>query len=455
MQRASLFLLLLLPLWAFGQVLQATPGFKADILVVVAHPDDDTLLASYLARAIFDQNKKVAVVYCTPGDSGGNAAGRERARALGEIRTIEARRALATLGITNVWFFDGRDTASQDVLVSLGSWPHGTVLEQAVRIMRLTRPEVVLTWLPSSVAGENHGDHQAASIIATEAFDLSGSPVAFPSQLARPVRTYENALEGLTPWQPKKLYFFTDAFDDSFLKGKGPAYSIKEISPVRKVSYAQLAVQEFGPYYTQSPDPKMNEQIEKGEGVAEIVKKATEGEGAYFTDPLRLMLGKSHVKSSLTGDIFEGIAEGAVPYSPPPPIRQSKAPEVQLGGVWGFYREFWKAHDLTILADRPAQIAVRPGDVLDIPLDLTNSSSEAKEFSVSLDLPAGWTLVSQQKTWVVSPQSSVPAVLQVRAPEQLSKTFQEIRVNTQSSGMAVSAIKLNVQVSTQVAAQLH
>ena len=36
--------------------------YKADILLVVAHPDDDTLVTSYLARAIFDQHKRVAVV---------------------------------------------------------------------------------------------------------------------------------------------------------------------------------------------------------------------------------------------------------------------------------------------------------------------------------------------------------------------------------------------------------
>jgi len=45
----------------------------------------------------------------------------------------------------------------------------GKVLEQAVRIVRLTRPEVVLTWLPCYVAGENHDDHQAAGVIATAA----------------------------------------------------------------------------------------------------------------------------------------------------------------------------------------------------------------------------------------------------------------------------------------------
>jgi LmbE family N-acetylglucosaminyl deacetylase len=448
---ASVVFALLVSL-CFGQTTQPTPRFKTDILLLVAHPDDDTAVSSYLARAIFDQNQRVAVVYCTRGDAGGNAAGREHAKALGAIREMEGRRALATLGITNVWFLDGRDTPSQNVLASLGNWPHGRVLEQAVRIMRLTRPEVVLTWLPSSVVGENHGDHQAAAVIATEAFDLAGSPVAFPAQIAAPLRTNETALEGLSPWQPKKLYYFSDAFDDAFLTGKGPAYSIKEISPFRKVSYAQVAVEEFGPYYSQSPDPKMNQEIETGEGLAEIVSKATK---EYFSDPLRLMLGKSLVKASVTGDLFEGINPSSLVYTPPRPPGGSKTPAVQLGGTWGFYREFWAAHELSALGDRPAEIAVRPEDVLTIPLELSNSSSEPKDFNVSLNLPPGWTIGSKQMAWMVPPQTSYPVAVQVKAPALENKSFQEIQVVVQGSGIEASPVTLRVQVRSNVFSQLH
>ena len=39
---------------------------------------------------------------------------------------------------------------------------HGEALDEVVRLVRLTRPEVILTWMPAYVAGENHGDHQAS-----------------------------------------------------------------------------------------------------------------------------------------------------------------------------------------------------------------------------------------------------------------------------------------------------
>jgi len=44
--------------------------------------------------------------------------------------------------------------------------------------VRLTRPAVIVSWLPAYSVGENHGDHQAASVLATvrrDALDLKAS----------------------------------------------------------------------------------------------------------------------------------------------------------------------------------------------------------------------------------------------------------------------------------------
>ncbi len=210
--------------------------FKADILVIVAHPDDETEVTGYLARAIFDQHKRVAIIFGTRGNSGGNAAGAEQAAALGAEREIEGRQAAAQFGISNVWFLNGPDTPGQDVLRSLETWNHGASLDQVIRLVRLTRPEVIITWLPVYVAGENHGDHQAAGVLATEAFDLAGDPTAFPEQVAAPrdANGISNLTEGLHPWQPKKLYYCSDATNTDFLLGQGPKYSTEDVSPSKK-----------------------------------------------------------------------------------------------------------------------------------------------------------------------------------------------------------------------------
>jgi hypothetical protein len=44
------------------------PRYKADILLVLAHPDDEVMATAYLAREIYDNHKRVAVVYQTSGE---------------------------------------------------------------------------------------------------------------------------------------------------------------------------------------------------------------------------------------------------------------------------------------------------------------------------------------------------------------------------------------------------
>src|SRR5258705_6249032 len=188
MRLVAVFMVVLSALRIGAQEAKPLPApderFKADILLVVAHPDDEDVVTPYLARAIYDEHKRVAMVYTTRGGSGGNDYAREHGPALADIREQEARQACAKLAITNVWFLDGKDTASQNVLNSLANWGHGANLEALVRIVRLTRPEVIILWLPGIFIGENHGDHQASGVLAMEAFDLAGDPVAFPAQVA-------------------------------------------------------------------------------------------------------------------------------------------------------------------------------------------------------------------------------------------------------------------------------
>jgi LmbE family N-acetylglucosaminyl deacetylase len=427
---------------------------KADILLVVAHPDDDTLVTSYLARAIFDRHKRIAVVYCTRGDSGGNAEAREHTRALGLVREIEGRRAMSFLGITNVWFLDGRDTASQDVRLSLGTWPTGAVLEQMVRIFRLTRPEAVITWLPSSVAGENHGDHQASGVIATQAFDIAGDPAIFPAQLAAPMRQFENAFDGLSPWQAKKLYYFTDAFDTTFMQGRGPEYSGKEVSASRKVSYLQLAIQSAGAYYTQSPDPKINRQIEAGQNLDAIVGQL-QASGA-FPDPVRLLLAKSHVKSAAIADVFDGVQPGEIGFRPSKghAAENSSGLQIELAGPWGFYRDFWRDHDLQSLEFRRPEMAVQPNDTLTIPLLVRNNSTETKQMTASVVLPPGWKQKGPNPEVAVPPGGQATISLPVIAADQETKTFAEIKIDAQSGEKSVFHESMYVEVSPYVASQL-
>src|SRR6266478_3555421 len=420
--------------------------YKVDVLLVVAHPDDEGAATPYLARAL-DEHKRVAVVIGTRGSSGKNEAGAEQAAALGAIREIEARNALATLGITNVWFLSGKDTASQNVLQSLANWEHGAALEQLVRLVRLTRPEVVLTFLPGTFIGEDHGDHQAAGVLATEAFDLAGDPSIFPEQVAAPMRRLEPFLENLRPWQSKKIYYFPDASNDEMFRGKGPEYSVKDISKSAKHAYWRVALESFRMHQTQAKG--YLDSLSKLSD-AELEKKAiSDGWG----DAQRFVLGKSLVGGSVTGDIFENVKPGAIAFVRPSAPAAPEPPEVAvaLAGPWSFYDEFRRAHGLTLWHPEPPEIALQGGTPLVIPLWLRNETAAAREIMLTADLPAGWKLSGGAGKFVVAAQQVAAMRVEIDLPAlnegaQGKQELREVTVRGESNGQNVGVVKLRVEL---------
>ncbi len=431
-----------------ARILQADERYKVDILLVVAHPDDEGAATPYLARAL-DEGKRVAVVYGTRGSSGANEAGAEQATALGEIREIEARRADAVLGMDKIWFLGGKDTASQDVLQSLANWDHGMALENLVRLVRLTRPEVMLAFLPGTFIGEDHGDHQASGVLATEAFDLAGDPTVFPEQVAAPLRRLEPYLENLRPWQTKKIYYFPDADKEDIFRDKGPKYSVKEISKSAKQAYWRVALESFRRHETQAKGfidslAKMDE--------AQIEKMVTSD--SFWSTGISFVLGKSLVGGNVTGDIFEGITPGAIPFSRPQISPEPSRPEisVELAGPWSYYAEFRRAHGLSHLPHpEPPEIALQAGTDFVIPLWLRNQSSSEQEIDLTVNMPSGWILESGGGKFTVAAGQTAATRIEVKLPLLVesagSKTEpQEISMHAVSNGKAIGDVRLRVEL---------
>ena len=427
---------------------QADERYKADILVVVAHPDDEGAVTPYLARAL-DEHKRIAVVFGTHGSSGSNEVGAEQAAALGAVREIEARNALMTLGITNAWFLGGKDTASQNVLHSLANWDHGKCLERLVRLVRLTRPEVILTFLPGTFIGEDHGDHQAAGVLATESFDLAGDPAVFPEQVAGPMKRLEPLLENLRPWQPKKLYYFPDAEREDIFRGKGPAYSVKEISKLSKQPYWLMALDSFRAHQTQAKS--YLDQIAQMDE-AQIEKMATSKNG--WGEDQHYVLGKSLVGGSVSGDIFESITPGAIAFGRPEVAPEPAKPElsVELAGPWSFYAEFRRAHGLTNLPHpEPPEIALQAPGTLVIPLWIRNRTAKTQEITLSAALPAGW--IAQSGTWkfTVAAKQVAAARVEVDLPAPAENAAkkpepQEVTVRAEANGQVIGEVKIRVEL---------
>jgi LmbE family N-acetylglucosaminyl deacetylase len=374
--------------------------YKADILLVVAHPDDDTGILNYITRASLDQHKRVSVIFTTRGNSGGNAIGMEQAKAMADEREMEARHSLGLSGISNVWFLHGSDTATQDVLHSLETLGHGEALEEVVRLVRLTRPEVVITWMPGYVAGENHGDHQASSVVATEAFDLAGDPAVFAEQINAPRQSLgiNNYGEGLHPWQVKKLYFFSDASHQDFLAHHGPVYLSSDISSSKGVSFATLDKLAWDAYATQT-DPELD---------------------YYVHMPDYLVRAKSLVKSPLEADVWDGIDPAPVAYAAPPGYQPVQRPPVslELGGPWAFYKVFYAAHGLnSVMSFLKSQSALSAGRSLWVPLLLHNDTAQAQDVTLHANLPAGWAPAGKEVLYHLEPHSTYPAQIVLLAPE--------------------------------------
>jgi len=380
----------------------------------------------------------VAVILGTRGDGGGDATGQEQAAALGAEREVEARRALGVLGVTNIWFLGGPDTPGQDVLRSLETWNHGSALGQAVRLVRLTRPEVIMTWLPEYVAGENHGDHQASGVIATEAFDMAADPTAFPEQLAAPRDrdNIGNLTEGLHPWQAKKLYYVTDATNPGFQAGKGPRYSTEDESPAKKAPYYKIAAEEMSFHLTQGDTGQM-------------AKTAMEkGEYTYFRQPVLFITGKSLVHGSVTGDVFESISNEPVPYSAPPGYKsvQRSGVSIELGGPWSFYRDFWQAHGLPQLNDLLPEIGVNvfPGERIQIPVLVRNDSDSEITVTISASVPQGWSEVTGGGSYVAPAHQETPLYFKAKTSLTAGTEPQKLVINAEAPEVTIQPITIVV-----------
>jgi LmbE family N-acetylglucosaminyl deacetylase len=417
--------------------------YKADLLVVVAHPDDEIMAAAYIAREI-DQGKRVAIVWTTLGDGGVNEVGPEQAAAMGDIREVEGMRAAASLGITNMWNLGGPDTPSQNPLVSLETCNHARCLGRLVRIVRLTRPAVILTWLPLGVTGENHGDHQASGVLATEAFDMAGDPTEFPEQVtpASEPRQNTNHLEGLRPWQPQKIYYFSNPTHMDFFTGQGPQYAATDISPRRHVTYGQIAAEEFIYHRTQGGGKVEQALLQNGaKGLEHPIP---------LMKPSQFILGKSLEKAATTDDVFAGIVTQGIRYHRAPgftPVPEI-APVMKLGGAWNFYRQFWQAHGLDHLAALiPAELSIEAGGTLSIPLLIENPTADRLSVKLAVQYPAGWKLVNPAPSASIDRQTTYFLRVQATAPKTKLAGWQEFSIDADSSGKSLGRVTLRVEMA--------
>jgi N-acetyl-1-D-myo-inositol-2-amino-2-deoxy-alpha-D-glucopyranoside deacetylase len=176
------------------------------MLLVHAHPDDETIgtgatMAKYAADGVL-----VTLVTCTLGEEGEVLVGdlahlaSDKHDALGEHRIAELAAACEALGVTDHRFLGGpgrwRDSGMMGTVQNDRPdvfWQAD--LDEAVRalvaVMREVRPQVVITY--DEKGGYGHPDHIQAHRVTVQAFDQAGQASYAP--------------ETGEPWQPSRLYY--------------------------------------------------------------------------------------------------------------------------------------------------------------------------------------------------------------------------------------------------------
>lgn len=153
---------------------------KADMLLVVAHPDDELLwFGGLLPTYAGQRDLKVQVAYLVPSTP---------------RRRLELLDGLATCGVDAYPLFGGlRDVRSDTLKGQYKLWKKKTVMTRVVEMIRKVQPEVLVT---QDVNGEyGHGAHR----VCADACMLAVEQAADTAK-------YKDSAKAYGPWQVKKMY---------------------------------------------------------------------------------------------------------------------------------------------------------------------------------------------------------------------------------------------------------
>ena len=157
-----------------------------------AHPDDEN--NGLLVMLNRGQGYRTALATATRGNGGQNEIGPEIFEALGVLRTGELA-ALHRFDGAEQYFTRAVDFGySFSIEETFEKWGREEITADYVRLIRMIRPDVIITLPPTGNAGGQH--HMASAVITRDAYKLAGDPAKFPEQIK----------DGLRPWQPRKLY---------------------------------------------------------------------------------------------------------------------------------------------------------------------------------------------------------------------------------------------------------
>jgi N-acetyl-1-D-myo-inositol-2-amino-2-deoxy-alpha-D-glucopyranoside deacetylase len=175
------------------------------LLLVHAHPDDESINNGATMARYAAEGAHVTLVTCTRGERGEVIPGElahllDDPELLGAHRLRELAAAMGTLGVTDVRLLGGPGRYRDSGMMGLPDNEDPDCLWQAdldeaaghlVEVIREVRPQVLVTY--DDNGGYGHPDHIKAHRIAMRAAELAADPTALP--------------EAGEPWEIAKVYW--------------------------------------------------------------------------------------------------------------------------------------------------------------------------------------------------------------------------------------------------------
>ena len=372
------------------------------LLIIGAHPDDEnTALLALVSRKL---GGEAGYLSLSRGEGGQNLIGEELGVGLGLIRSQELNAARRLDGARQFFTraYDFGFTRSLEETLRL--WPKEILLEDAVRIVRRFRPQVLYS-IFTGTDRDGHGQHQASALIAREVFRAAGDPAAFPA-LRR---------EGLAPWKPTSL-FRSDWFEaeNSIVLPTG------DVEPISGRSYHQIAMasrslhrsQDMGRLQEPGPNQTGGIWVEGGPGpgardLFDGIDTRLRSIVAGVADPPR----RARLEGLLDGveararQVRLRLSPATLPDAVPAlgriveDLRSARAEVTEAnGGVAALLEEKSSAAEAALAAaagvtlDALSEVeTAAPGDLLAVTVGVWNAGPAPVEVeSVSLESPDGW-----------------------------------------------------------------
>ena len=221
----------------------------------------------------------------------------------------------------------------------------------------LHEPEVIVTMNPAPTPGQ-HGHHQAAGVLATEAFTAAADPNRFPLQLTK---------EGLAVWQPRKLFYSggsgevvaTIPVNEPLADGRTPGQ-------IAAAALANHRSQAFGNF----------------------------GNSPWLQRPQRFTLVKSFASFSIaSSNLLEGLSYTQTPLIEhlvgTPPSKIWAEPEFVPRPAVANYRAWTRQHVIQhVAASFRTDLPLVAGEANEVLLDLPATAPDDSELTVTA--PPGW-----------------------------------------------------------------